>query len=305
MMSRKNRKAFTLIELLVVVAIIALLIAILLPALARARELAKRSNCASNLKEVGTALANYAASYQVGYPRVQVPGSGLNMVGTDANAASSAQSDWRNLEPMTGPTDGMDDPFDNPFAATSLLPSNRTTSACLWLLNSRRLITPEVFLCPSVKSKATSAGDPLTEATGTVQSYEYFGDFYCDFEAGAGALISFSFHNPWSSGWTDTSVPGFVIGADENNNGGSMSRNHNAEGVNVLKVDISVSWQSNLHCGVEGDNIYTSCVNEAAPYDPAVVDGDTDIEVSDTYGDTVLIPNEEATLSTWSNRTFP
>jgi prepilin-type N-terminal cleavage/methylation domain-containing protein/prepilin-type processing-associated H-X9-DG protein len=58
-MSRLQR-AFTLIELLVVIAIIAILAAILFPVFARARESARRIQCASNLKQLGTAVMMYA-----------------------------------------------------------------------------------------------------------------------------------------------------------------------------------------------------------------------------------------------------
>ncbi len=120
----KRRSGFTLIELLVVISIIALLIALLLPALARAKSLALRVQCASNLRQIGIALQEYANEYRGQYPlsyggnwplssdtqsSLQIPSNGLGVLYYDSFGVDASGN-------MVNPRPGIFNPTAQGFS---------------------------------------------------------------------------------------------------------------------------------------------------------------------------------------------
>jgi len=60
----RNRAAFTLVELLVVIAIIGILVGLLLPGIQAARESSRRTNCSSNIRQLGLGILNFAEAHR-------------------------------------------------------------------------------------------------------------------------------------------------------------------------------------------------------------------------------------------------
>jgi len=96
---RAGKSGFTLVELLVVIAIIGLLIGLLLPAVQAARESARRSECASNLRQIGLALEQY----------LQVQGVNGKFPNC-ANMTKSVPTELPSLMEVIGPFCEMIDP---------------------------------------------------------------------------------------------------------------------------------------------------------------------------------------------------
>jgi prepilin-type N-terminal cleavage/methylation domain-containing protein len=84
----KTRRAFTLIELLVVIAIIAILAAMLLPAIAKAKEKAKKIACVSNIRQVGLGFIMWSHDFDGKYPW---------LVRTNEGGSYGVQAAWRHF----------------------------------------------------------------------------------------------------------------------------------------------------------------------------------------------------------------
>lgn len=110
----QRAKAFTLIEILVVVAIIAILAAILFPVFGRARENARKSSCASNLKQIGLGWLQYSQDYDEKIMGVSMTGVGRTYYWWGSFDGTTLREDEGLLQPYMKSTQIQACPsFDN------------------------------------------------------------------------------------------------------------------------------------------------------------------------------------------------
>ena len=196
----KRFAAFTLIELLVVISIIAILVSILLPALAKARELANRAVCMANVRGIIQSMITYAQPNNGDFPA------------TAGNPGIVGQ---------TGPTYNYENPpCDSPgenIGVNDLTPPEAVQSwftgfstpvnaplGAMWIMLLQGYTTPASFICPS---DALAAGPSQLNYVGhsPAEYYSNFG-YLSDTTAPGGANIvanalgqgeSYSIAFPW------------------------------------------------------------------------------------------------------------
>ncbi len=273
----KSNKGFTLIELLVVIAIIAILAAILFPVFAQAREKARQTTCASNLKQLGLAFAQYEQDYDELYPTAGTYGYGWagNVYSYVKSTGAYSCPDDNFVGSPSGPTNGYQ------FAGFTLLSygvnanltcvSNTSNSTCVasslaslgspaltvQLFEIAKAITNPAGACPSSTGNGTWIGgwNPVNETA------SYCGGPYAP--AGLGSYWNRNgINNGNSMGWGG--FPVYATGPIGNYNGLnqiSTSGGRHTNNSNWLAADGHVKFLSGSKVS-GGDNATTAITKQ-------------------------------------------
>jgi prepilin-type N-terminal cleavage/methylation domain-containing protein len=197
--NKSTSKAFTLIELLVVIAIIAILAALLLPALAKAKEAARRSQCINNIKQIGLAFKVWEGDHGDKYP----------------TAVSTAR--WGAMENIGSQAGGN---APSGYGVTNV-----------FCVMSNELTTPKNCWCPADISPATSSGD-------TAGSHTITGSAICNVATNWGGFAPWTL-SYFVSGNTSDKYPRMVLIGDRNigstlGNGQPIPKGSGAGSMNML-----------------------------------------------------------------------
>ncbi len=206
-----GRRGFTLVELLVVVSIIALLIALLLPALARARQLALQVEGASNLHQVGIALHEYANEYGM-YPLACTP-------------------DWPFADPNFSPTESQ---LYEPLAGLNAL-----YLSSYGYVNNQPLINPRSGVLPDTLAGlgmmyCPESGSGFQEASQvqpwTVNSQGLIDAFGLAFGLSYWVDLGEDYSPSYDlAALTDPGVEGYLVGIMQNQYGGGFIGRYNSD----------------------------------------------------------------------------
>jgi hypothetical protein len=281
-------------ELLLFIAIVALIIAILLPSLAKARELAKRSVCAANLSGNGKAIAMYANVYRGAFPassKARIRGSGAAAGNPQPvpDEGSVLMFDYARapIPAVEGGLHRWQGVVDAAYKGEARYPYVRIDgkdasyafpSRELFLLVKQNFAQASQFVCPSTAHDqdplwADQPEHPLPQALGVTapsqvvpgpQLWDFLGPQYLDYGYMFGHDLDGEQANeamdPLNPVMADSNpyIRAALAGQTPPEAGNTRnSLNHRGDGQNVLFGDLHVQFCDRPTVGVSRDNIYT------------------------------------------------